>query len=164
MQRTLLKTRVTMLAACLIAAAAGAAVMRTDLLLDRSFGTALQQSELSFDGPVATSRTRSGVGDEGYWLTRASVETSTPFAKPLLIGDRISIASAGGENRQFEVTGIKALGADGSGTADGNLASSRLMLVICRVIDASGHDPNFVRFIVEMPATDVAPRVQSKAL
>jgi hypothetical protein len=166
MQRTYWTTRVTMLTACLIAGAAGAAVMRTDVLLGRSLGTALQQSksELSFDGVQAAARSGAAVDDEGFWLTRASSDSSSPLSKPLLVGDHISISSAGGDNRQFEVTAMKALGPDGAASADGNLAPSRLMLVVCRLIEAGEREPRFVRFIVEMPAAEAAPHVQPKAL
>jgi hypothetical protein len=164
MQPTIWKSRVTMLTACLIAAAAGAAVLRTDVLLGLGLGSALRQSgsELSFDTAQATSRGGVAVGDEGYWLTRASTDSSSPFAKPLLVGDRIAISSAGGDNRQFEVTAIRALGADA--TVDSNLAPGRLMLIVCRLIDASGRDQRTVRFIVEMPPADAAPAMQPKAL
>jgi hypothetical protein len=166
MQRTHWKTRVTLVAACLTASAAGAAVMRTDLLLGRSLGTALQQSssELSFDSVQLAPRSGAAVGDEGFWLTRASADSSSAFAKPLMVGDHISISSAGGDNRQFEVTAIKALGPDGTAAAEGNLAPSRLMLVVCRLINASEREPRFMRFIVEMPAAEAAPPVQPKAL
>jgi len=164
MPLTVWKSRATMLTACLIAAATGAAVLRTDVLLGLGLGSALKQSgsELSFDTAQATQRGGVAVGDEGFWLTRASTDRSSPFAKPLLVGDRIAISSAGGDNRQFEVTAIKALGPDA--VTDGNLAPTRLMLVVCRQIDASGHDQRTVRFIVEMPPADATPPVQPKAL
>ena len=164
-ERTRWKNRVTMLTACLIAGAAGAAVMRTDVLLGRSLGTALQQSgsELSFDNVQATTRA-GAVGDEGYWLARASADSPSPFAKPLLIGDRISISSGGGDNRLFEVVALKTLGPDGAASGDGNLAASRLMLVICRSVGDSGRDQRSVRFIVEMAPAEAAPAVQPKAL
>jgi hypothetical protein len=164
MQPTAWKSRVTMLTACLIAGAAGAAVLRTDVLIGFGLGSALQQSgsELSFDTAQASARGGVAVGDEGYWLTRATADSSSPFAKPLLVGDRIAISSAGGDNRQFEVTAIKALGPDA--VADGNLAPNRLMLVVCRLIDAAGRDQRTVRFIVEMPPTEAAPALQPKAL
>ena len=154
-----------MLTACLIAGAAGAAVMRTDVLLGRGLGTALQQSrsELSFDNVQPTTRAGAAVGDEGYWLARASADSPSPFAKPLLVGDRISISSGGGDNRLFEVVALKALG-PGAASADGNLAASRLMLVICRSVDDSGRDQRSVRFIVEMAPAEAAPAVQPKAL
>src|SRR5262245_65044944 len=92
-ERTLWKNRVTMLTACLIAGAAGAAVLRTDVLLGRGLGTALQQSgsELSFDNVQATTRAGAAVGDEGYWLGWGSGDSPRRFAKPLLVGGRISI-------------------------------------------------------------------------
>ena len=164
MQATVWKSRVSMLTACLIAAAAGAAVLRTDVLLGLGLGSALQHSgsELSFEPAQTTARGGVAVGDEGFWLTRASTDSSSPFAKPLLVGDRIAISSAGGDNRQFEVTAIKALGPDA--VADGNLAPSRLMLVVCRLIDASGRDQRTVRFIVEMPPAEASAGMQPKAL
>jgi hypothetical protein len=164
MQPTVWKSRLTMLTACLIAGAASAAVLRTDVLLGFGLGSALQQSgsELTFDTAQASARGGVAVGDEGYWLTRATADSSSPFAKPLLVGDRIAISSVGGDNRQFEVTAIKALGADA--VADGNLAPNRLMLVVCRLVDASGRDQRTVRFIVEMPPTEAAPAMQPKAL
>lgn len=166
MQRILWKTRLTILTACVIAGAAGAAVVRTDLLLGRGLGSALKQSrsELSFDTQVVASKAGAAVGDEGYWLARTNADSPSPFVKPLLIGDRITIATVGSEDRQFEVTALKALGADGAAAAGGNLAPSRLMLVVCRAVDGGGRDQRLVRFIVEMPATDTAPAMQPKAL
>ena len=165
-KRTLWKNRATMLSACLIAGAAGAAVMRTDLLLGRGLGTALQQSrsELSFDNVQVASRAGAAVGDEGYWLTRASVDSPSPFVKPLLVGDRITISSSPGDSRLFEVVAIKALGADGAAAGDGNLAPSRLMLVICHSIDPASREQRSVRFIVEMPSAEAAAAAQPKAL
>jgi len=165
-ERTRWKNRVTVLTACLIAGAAGAAVLRTDVLLGRGLGTALQQSrsELSFDNVQATSRGGATVGDEGYWLARASADSPSPFAKPLLIGDRISISSGGSDNRLFEVVALKALGPDGAASGDGNLAASRLMLVICRSVNDSGRDQRSVRFIVEMAPAEAPAAVQPKAL
>jgi len=166
MQRTYWKSRVTMLTACLIAGAAGAGLMRTDVLLGRSLGTALQQSssELSFEGVQPAARGGAAVGDEGFWLARTSSDSAAPLSKPLLVGDHISISSAGGDSRQFEVTGMKALGPDGAPSTDGNLAPSRLMLVVCRLVEPPDREPRFVRFIVEMPAADAARPVQPKAL
>ena len=58
MQPTVWKSRLTMLTACLIAGAAGAAVLRTDVLLGFGLGSALQQSgsELTFDTAQAGAR------------------------------------------------------------------------------------------------------------
>ena len=86
-----LKSRVVVMTGLTMALAAGAAVLHTDLLLNRGFGNALGASRpgLSFD-TVTTKEVaqRATVGDEGYWLTRAEVESPAPFAKPLAVGDR----------------------------------------------------------------------------
>jgi hypothetical protein len=39
-----------------------------------------------------------------------------------------------------------------------------MLLVICRLLDGSGRDQRFVRFIVEMAPPEAAPPVQAKAL
>jgi len=93
------KTHAIVVTGFALAAAAGVGVMRSDLLLNRGFGHALEASRpgLSFD-TVATKAPAKGatVGDEGYWLTRADVESPSPFAKPLAVGDRITIAGRDG--------------------------------------------------------------------
>jgi hypothetical protein len=166
MKRTPWMHRVTLLTACLVAGAAGAAMMRTELMVGRGLGKALQQSrsELSFDSH-GVQHGNGAVGDEGYWLTRVSTESSTPFAKPLLVGDRITISSRDGRARQLEVTSLKVLGADASAQhGEASLGQPRLMLVVCRVVDGSGHDQQPVRFIIEgEPPQQPAP-APSKAL
>src|SRR5262249_42265616 len=65
---------------------AGVGVLRSDLLLNRGFGNALQATRpgLSFDGTAAKAQDHAAaVGDEGYWLTRSEVESPAPFAKQL---------------------------------------------------------------------------------
>ena len=107
------KTRAIVVTGVAVAVAAGAGVLRSDLLLNRGFGNALEASRpgLSFD-TVATKAPAQGatVGDEGYWLTRAEVESPAPFAKPLAVGDRITIAGRDGRERQLEVVDLKAVG------------------------------------------------------
>ena len=106
-----MKSRVVVLAGVAAAVAAGAAVLRTDLLLSRGFGNALDASRPGLSFETAAGKPHgAGAGDEGYWLTRAEVESPTPFAKPLAIGDRITIAGRDGRERQLEVVDLKALG------------------------------------------------------
>ena len=151
------KTRLMMLAGFALAAVAGAGVSRTDSLLRHEFGKALQgsQPDLSFTQPGAH-----GVGDEGYWLTRAEVESPAPFAKPLAIGDRITISGADGRERRLEVVDLKAMSANATSTP------LRLLLVTCRVAEDAGMQENaLVRFIVEAePAPKPALPAPAKAL
>jgi hypothetical protein len=156
--RATLKSRLTVLAGIAVAAAAGAALARTDLLLSRGFGNALdvQRPGLTFEVVTAKGQPQSAAaGDEGYWLTRAEVESPTPFAKPLTVGDRITISGHDGAERQLEVVDLKAIG---GGSARAGQMHPRLLLVTCRVAgDASARAEAPVRFIVEaeppIPAT-----------
>ena len=152
------KSRTIVLAGLAIAAVAGAGALRTDLLLSRGFGKALEttRSGLSFETSATKGQAQNATsGDEGYWLTRAEVESPSPFAKPLAIGDRITIAGRDGLERRLEVVDLKAIGEN---PARGG-AQLRLMLVTCRVTGApAGASEATVRFIVEAePAEPALP-------
>lgn len=158
-----LKSRVIVLAGVAVAAAAGAAVLRTDLLLSRGFDHALEAPRpgLSFETAASKDPAQATTaGDEGYWLTRAEVESPTPFAKPIAVGDRISIAGRDGHERHLEVVDLKAIGGNVARAA--GPAHPRLLLVTCRIVgEGAGLAEAPVRFIVEAepvaPATPLAP-------
>lgn len=161
--RATLQSRVVVAAGIVMAVATGAAVLGTDLLLNRGFGNALGASRpgLSFDS-VAAKQPGQGaaVGDEGYWLTRAEVESPAPFAKPLAVGDRITIAGRDGRERQLEVVDLKAIG--GKAIRVSGAAHTRLLLVTCRVTGEATEQANApVRFIIE--AEPAAPAVPAPA-
>jgi len=161
-----LKSRVMMLTGIAVAIAAGATVLRTDLLLSRGFGHALEAPRpgLSFDA-TAPKVLQQGVtvGDEGYWLTRAEVESPAPFGKPLAVGDRITIAGRDGRERQLEVMGLKLVG-DNPGRANRALPM-RLLLVTCRVTGETGERADApVRFIIEAEPASLALPTAAKAL
>lgn len=161
------KGRLTVLAGIAVAAVAGAALVRTDLLLSRGFGNALDASRpgLSFETATAKEKVQGiAAGDEGYWLTRAEVESPTPFAKPLAIGDRISISGSDGHARQLEVVDLKAIG--GNSARTGQMAHPRLLLVTCRVAGEGvvGQPQAPVRFIVEAEPVAPATPAPAKAL
>src|SRR5437016_12567840 len=120
------RSRMLMLAALTMAAGAGALASHSNVLLSHGFGKALQssRSELSFM-PAAPAAPKVA-GDEGYWLTRAEVQSPSPFAKPLAVGDRITISGSDGRERRLEVVDLKAMQASGS-------TQLRLLLVTCRV-------------------------------
>jgi hypothetical protein len=159
------KSRVVVVAGIAVAAAAGAAVLHTDLLLSRGFGNALDASRpgLSFETTSGKQSAQGAVGDEGYWLTRAEVESPTPFAKPLAIGDRITIAGRDGRERQLEVVDLKAIG--GHHVRATPAVHLRLLLVTCRVTGEGAERTEApVRFIVEAePAVPAVP-APAKAL
>jgi hypothetical protein len=164
--RATLKSRLTVLAGLAIAAAAGAAVARTDQLLSRGFDNALDAPRPGLTFEITTAKEQpQGVtaGDEGYWLTRAEVESPTPFAKPLSVGDRITITGQDGRGRQLEVVDLKAIG--GGAMRASHAAHPRLLLVTCRVAGetaAKAEAP--VRFIVEAEPAVPATPAPAKAL
>jgi hypothetical protein len=158
------KNRVIALAGIAAAVVAGLAVLRTDLLLSRGFDHALDLSRpgLTFESTAAKQPQRSPAGDEGYWLTRAEVESPTPFAKTLAVGDRITIAGRDGRERQLEVVDLKAVG--GNPTRGARAEAMRLLLVTCRVTgdDAERSDAP-VRFVIEAEPAPARP-APAKAL
>jgi hypothetical protein len=142
---------------------AGAGALRTDLLLSRGFDHALESPRpgLSFDAAATkVSQQGSAVGDEGFWLTRADVESPAPFARPLAVGDRITISSADGRERRLEVVDLKLIG--GGQVRGGRGMPMRLLLVTCRVAGETGERADApVRFIIE--AEPVPPAVPAPA-
>ena len=162
---TTVKSRVVVLAGLAVAVATGAAVLRTDLLLSRGFGNALDASRpgLSFETTAGKPSAQGAVGDEGYWLTRAEVESPTPFAKPIAIGDRITIAGSDGRERQLEVVDLKAIG--GHHVRATPAVHLRLLLVTCRVTGEGAERTEApVRFIVEAESAEPAVPAPAKAL
>jgi hypothetical protein len=156
------KSRTIVLAAAAVGGVVAAAgILHSDLLLTRGFGKAFRNSTptLSFDTAAPKDGAQGPAsGDEGYWLTRSEVESPSPFAKPLAVGDRITIAGSDGHERRLEVTDLKAIGDSAvRGT------QLRLMLVTCRVTDPDS-DGAMVRFIIEAePAAPALPQ-PAKAL
>jgi hypothetical protein len=160
--------RLLLITGCGAAALAGAGALRADLMVGHSFGRVFgaQGSAPPFEVTGAgDSQQTAQVGDEGYWLTRAEVESPAPFAKRLAIGDRITISGRDGHDRMLEVVDLKAIGEPLTKAVAG-ATPMRLLLVTCRVVDRSereAHAP--VRFIIEgEPAeppsvqTSVAPK------
>ena len=130
--------------------ALAAATLSGDRLVDLGFGKALSRSHatLSFDGVGGKhSETAATAGDEGFWLSQAEVKSPAPFAKPLSVGDRITIAGSDGRERRLEVVDLKAVGDNGSRAAAGH---GRLLLVSCRV-KGKAEEPAeaTVRFLIE---------------
>jgi hypothetical protein len=158
------KARVIALAGFAALAAVGAALWQTDLLVARGFGKALEgvKPTLSFQPATKGNQQQAVAGDEGYWLTRADVESPTPFAKPLALGDRITISGSDGRAHQFEIVDLKAVGSTLPVAAAGQ-ALPRLLVVTCRTVGGTGPQGQ-VRFIVEADAIDPGTVARPKTL
>jgi hypothetical protein len=161
-----IKGRAIVLAGSALAAVVGIALSHTDVLLTRGFGKAIADARpaLSFV-PMAQigQAPRNVAGDEGYWLTRAEAESQTPLAKTLVLGDRISIAGRNGDQRQFEVVDLKAVGTAPRHTAHVH-APAHLLLVTCRTVGDGGDNAGTVRFIIEAEPADAVARAPAKSL
>jgi hypothetical protein len=145
-------------------AALAAIGLSSDSLFDRGFGKALALSRAGLSFSVAQEkRTTSAVttGDEGFWLTQAEVQSPAPFANPLAVGDRITIAGRDGRERRLEVVNLKAVGGNASGALGPH---GRLLLVSCRVTgQAAEPSETTVRFLIEAAGEQPAPQ-RAKAL
>lgn len=157
--------RLLLVAGCAVAVLAGAGALRADLMVSHGFGKVFgaQDAPLPFEVVASNGPHRQAqVGDEGYWLTRAEVESPAPFAKGLAIGDRITIAGRDGRQRVLEVIDLKTIGEPLSKVVNG-AAPIRLLLVTCRNVDESGREAQSpVRFIIEGEPAET-PAVQRSA-
>jgi hypothetical protein len=164
LHRATWRNRTLVLAAGILTAAATAAPVRVDLQISRGFEQALQsrQRELSFETTRASSPSSTVAGDEGFWLRRAEIDSPTPFAKPVAMGDHITITGKGGRVTSLEVTDIRAVG---GAIVRAGIGQTRLLLVTCRVAGSAGeHAQPPVRFIVESGSAEPLVPVPSKAL
>jgi hypothetical protein len=157
-------TRLLLVVGSAAIGAAGAIALRADLVVGYGFGTALeaQQAALPFElapGPLAQAE----VGDEGYWLTRTSIESHAAFNKGLAVGDRITITGRNGRARTLEIVDLKKfIGAPLLKIATDN-APIGLVRVTARVVGPGkiGQE-GLVRFFIEVedakPATAPEPQ------
>ena len=150
------KSGLLVASALVLAMAGGAVVVKTQALMGQGFERALssQRGELSFE--TVAHRPDQTVGDEGYWLTRAEMQTPAVLAKPFAVGDRVTITGTDGRERKLEVTDVKAI------SPDGRNKGAALLLVTCRVTE-DGAEAAPVRFIMEgqapkTPAAVAAPK------
>ena len=129
------KARAIAVAGFTAVAVVGVALWQTDLLVARGFGKALEGARptLSFQPTAKAGQTQTVAGDEGYWLTRAEVESPTPFAKPLALGDRITIAGRDGRAHQLEIVDLKAVGTTIPVATGSAHTQPRLLIVTCRL-------------------------------
>jgi hypothetical protein len=165
LRNAILNGRLLLLAGCAAAALAGAGALRADLMVSHGFGRVFgaQHAPSPFEvaapgGPQRLAQ----VGDEGYWLTRAEVESPALFAKRLAIGDRITISGRDGRERVLEVIDLKAIGEPLTKVLTG-ATPMRLLLVTCRIVDGGEREAQApVRFIIEGEPAD-PPAVQPSA-
>ncbi|PPD26778.1 MAG: hypothetical protein CTY20_13765 [Hyphomicrobium sp.] len=135
----------------------GLGLGNADTLVARGFAAALETGSGGVMSPPAGDPGAALAqlsGSEEFWLDNATLpEGSQPasWAKPVTLGDRITISS-GGRFRVLDVVEIQAVsgGMDTNGMFGGNTkvaGSERLLLVTCR--DPQAPDAHPVRFVIE---------------
>jgi hypothetical protein len=151
--------RFVLFAGCAVALLVTAGALRADLIVSHGFDKAFATHQVlpPFDAPPQTGApSQSGSlqhGEEVYSLTRGEVESPTPFAKNLAIGDRITIASSEGGQRVLEVIDLRAIGEPLTRIASDS-APLRLLLVTCRLVGSNDREAKPIRFVIE---GDTAP-------
>ena len=166
MSRTAIRNgRLLVGAGCAAAALMIAGALRADLIVSHGFTSTFGSEKIATTFEVAaraSSHTKPQVGDEGYWLTRADVESPIPFAKQLAVGDRITIAGRDRRERILEVVDLRSLGEPLTKVVTGT-SPMRLLLVTCRIVGATEREASApVRFIIEGEPAE-APAVQRTA-
>lgn len=153
------KGRFILAACCVAGIFVVAGALRADLIVSHGFSKALgsQGAAAPFDVSSQSGTPRQGDRDERLRLTRSEVEGPAPFNKRLVVGDRITITGQDGRERVLEITHLKPLG-DALTRASTDAPPLRLLLVVCRVVDAAGAEAEKpVRFVMEGEMADPAP-------
>jgi len=147
------KGRLILVVGSVVAAATGVIALRADLMVSYGFDKAIgaQKAVPPFELAAPGSRLQKvEVGDEAYWLTRAEFQSPAPLDRRLAVGDRFTITGRDGRARNLEVVGLKAMREPLLKIAAG-AAPVPLLLVICRVVDASEPgSQELVRFMIEV--------------
>jgi hypothetical protein len=128
-------SQVVLIAGSVALGAAGAVAWRADLMVGYGFGRALeaQKTALPFEQAAQPVARTAEVGDEGYWLTRSTLEGQAPFDRHLAVGDRITVSGGRGHTRTLEVAEIASTDTPLLKVAE-NTAPVRLVRVTARVI------------------------------
>jgi hypothetical protein len=121
--------------------AAGVTIGNGEAVVERGF----QRAIAGLDSPATQGKVTPVVsGSEEFWLTHLVHDAATTGAKPVAVGDRITISSNGTE-RVLGVVSVDRL--DSQVMQISSERHAPLLLVTCR--DVANPDARPVRFVVE---------------
>jgi hypothetical protein len=134
-----------------LAGLGGAALIlgNSDAVVERGFQRAL--AEMTADQTTARKST-TVAGSEDFWLTHVVHKNAPLTAKPVSIGDSVTISS-GGRERVFRVVDIDELDSKIIPISSSSSRLARLLLVTCR--DEADPNGRPVRLVIE--ADDSSP-------
>jgi hypothetical protein len=152
------KGRLMLVVGSVAAAAAGAMVLRADLMVGYGFSKALGVQKPIPPFELAAPNALPGeVGDETYWLTRTLSQLPSLSHGRLAVGDRITVTGRNGRARDLEVVAITAVAAPLLKIAAG-ATPMPLLLVTCRVVDgAQPESRELVHFMIEAEVPKTEP-------
>lgn len=135
-----------------LAVVGGAALTlgNSDAVVERGFQRALAEISDTQNGGAGTSSAIAG--SEDFWLTHVVHKNTRLTAKPVSIGDSVTISS-GGRDRVFRVVDIDELDNKIIPISSASSPPARLLLVTCR--DEANPDGRAVRLVIE--ADETAP-------
>jgi len=116
----------------------------SDAVVERGFERALAKMSNGQDGPAGKSTTVAG--SEDFWLTHVDPKGSPLTAKPVAIGDRVTISS-GGRKRVLRVVEIDELDSKIIPVSSSSPRPARLLLVTTQ--DESDRNAHPIRFLID---------------
>jgi len=154
-RRPLRLTNLPVLALGIVAAGVGIAAMTlgsSETVVERGFARALSsRAEVPASIQIAAPAV---AGSEQFWLSHVVHDAGAPFAKPVAVGDRVTITSGGRERVLYVMTVDKL---DRQIVPISSERPTRLLLVTCR--DQANPESRPVRFLIE--ADDELPVLSS---
>jgi hypothetical protein len=145
------KGRLIVVVGSVVAAAAGAAALRADLLAGYGLSEALGGRKPVPPFELVTDGSGAEPGDEIYWLSRTGFEgpVATTSDPRLAAGDRLTIPGPDGRPRRVEVVSVRVLATPLVKVAAGG-AHVPLLMVTGRVLNPTKPgSEELVRFVIE---------------
>ena len=139
-----------------LAGLGGAALIlgNSDAVVERGFQRAL--AEMTADQNATARKSTTVAGSEDFWLTHVVHKNAPLTAKPVSIGDSVTISS-GGRERVFRVVDIDELDSKIIPISSSSSRPARLLLVTCR--DEADPNGRPVRLVIE--ADDSSPALSA---
>ena len=129
----------------------------SDAVVERGFERAL--AKMSNDQNGATGKSTNVAGSEDFWLTHVVQKDSPIAAKPVEIGDKVTISS-GGREQVLRVVDVAELDSKIIPISSSSSRPARLLLITCR--DEANPNGRPIRLVIEQDDSSPALSPVSK--